>query len=74
MLGFFKGLVGLILILALCVLALRQLETSRVISLGGLRDIIGQIVPIEPRSFPPPNWLSRPETAPAGDADQRPGS
>ena len=45
-LGFLKGLLIFILFLAVCVLALRQLEASRLISLGALRDAAGQVVPI----------------------------
>lgn len=45
-LGFLKGLTVLILFLAVCVLALRQLEASRLISLGALRDAAGQVIPI----------------------------
>lgn len=63
-LGFLKGLVVFILFLALCVLALRQLESSRVISLGGLRNAFGQISLILPS--PAPEATAEPvETAPA---------
>jgi hypothetical protein len=67
-LGFLKGLLVLILFLALCVLALRQLEASRLISLGGLRDAAGQIIPInlilpspEPTATPMPTEAPTPE-------------
>lgn len=67
-LGFLKGLLLLILFLAICVLALRQLEASRLISLGGLRDAAGQVVPInlilpspEPTATPMPTEAPTPE-------------
>ena len=57
----------LILFLALCVLALRQLEASRLISLGALRDAAGQVVPINlilPSPEPTPMPTPEPTVAP----------
>lgn len=67
LLGFFKGLVVLILILALCVLALRQLEASRVLSLSGLRSAAGPYEAIEnflENILPAPEATPAPEAAP----------
>jgi hypothetical protein len=68
-LGFLKGLVVFILFLAVCVLVLRQLEGSRLISLGGLRGTVGQVIPIdlilpspEPTAIPAPT--AEPTAAP----------
>ncbi len=64
-LGFLKGLVLFVLFLAVCVLALRQLEASRLISLGGLRDAVGQLSLIlpspEPTAMPEPTPMPAPE-------------
>ncbi len=67
-LGFLKGLVVFILFLAVCVLALRQLEASHLISLGGLRSAVGQLSLIlpspEPTVAPVPEATVEPTLAP----------
>ena len=61
-LGFLKGLAVFILLLAMCILALRQLEASRLISLGGLRSAVGQLSLILPS--PAPEVTAEPTLAP----------
>jgi len=60
-LGFLKGLIAFVLFLALCVLALRQLEASRLISLTGLRQTVGQIIPLDAILPSPPPEVMAPE-------------
>ncbi len=54
----------LILLLAVCVLALRQLEASRLISLGGLRAAVGQLSLILPEPEPTALMEGTPEPEP----------
>lgn len=70
-LGFFKTLLVILLLLAVCVLVLRQLESSDKLSLDGLRSTVGQVIPLEglfpdPEMDPLPQESAQPEVTPAG--------
>jgi hypothetical protein len=53
--GFFKGLLGIVLILLLTVLALRVAEASGRVDLDSFRDMVGDSVPFVETIFPDPN-------------------
>ena len=66
-LGFFKGIILIGLILLLIVLGLRQMESSGILSLNWLRDLVGGVVPIE-NVFPEPQAQPQlPEATPEAD-------
>ncbi len=62
LLSFIKGLLILVIVLMLIVVALRQLESSGVISLNIVRSTVGQIVPLDA-------LLPEPQTADDAAAD-----
>lgn len=77
-LGVLKGLIAVALFLAISVVALRVLENSRVISLGGLRDTVGKVMPgplewlfpaPEPLSTEMPNLTPLPSLEPTPAAE-----
>lgn len=64
-LGFFKTIILIGLICLLIVLGLRQMESSGILSLNWLRDLVGDVVPIE-NIFPEPQGQpQQPQVTPA---------